>query len=1068
VSRFIPAFALALAVTLPARATTVGPLLTLDASPGTASQRLPALAFDGTRYVMVWEDSRSSGNGRELFLARLGTDGTIQDAMGIPVLSPAQPGDQTSPSIAWNGSSYIITWTDPRLGSQEIYVSRFFPAGMGLLPEPGGTALTNTAGAAEVQPQVACAVQSCLVVFQQTSMGRTEVRGVRVYPSGDAQDLMPLDLVANNTGATTELGPAVTATIGSFYVGWEDDRSNGLGNLGAELFLRTVPDLGMVSPVAGTPLATGAFRQSATSLAMLGPSTIIAVWEDQRTSTSTAPGVEDLWRARFTLNLNPQGAAVAINDAPREQIRPRVATARDGTGLVVWEDFRSGPIGSTWATRLDTNGLSVDRLDFPVLVQPGIMIEHAVAKGPGNDYLVVSVRSQPAPAKIFYRIVRAEDPAGTMSPTGTLTVPANGVAVASVTFGPARGASGFEVVDRTRYTLTLSRQDVTVNVPDLDPATPGIQLETVSGQLTFGVTSLRPGPLTVSVASEVGTSAGTALITFQNVAPTVSGLVIAPSMPRSDQDLTLTYVYNDLNGDLEMGSRIQWTSNGMLMPAFANMRTIPASATLRNQIWRASVQASDGADFNMSFVFSAPVTILNTPPSAADVRITPGAAVKTGTALRADYRFVDPDLDPETGSVLRWSLNGMVDATLNGVRDIPAARIVKGQTWSFTIVPSDGTDAGPRVDSATVTVENSIPVADAGMNGNVLERRALTLSGAASSDIDPQDTLQFTWTQTRGPMVTLMGADTAAPSFTAPSVAGTTQLEFQLVVSDGESPSPADRVVVLIGFVPDGDGDDLDDEEEMALGTDPARGDSDRDGLSDGVEVHDIHTLPLDEDSDDDGLRDGMEIDPGADPDMDTLVNALDPDSDNDGLGDGTEAGLISAPMGTDQTMGFFTPDSDRMSTTDPHVADSDGDGISDGMEDTNKNGRVDLGESDPNDRASTVGCMPDRSCPSGLSCIEDACRPSAMPDAGMMCTTLASQNLECCSACFGGTAAVAFCPAGGRAEQCPAGAQQCRAGSCSAAVVPPMDSGCATTGASTMGMWWVAIAVLFARRRRR
>src|SRR5205085_2432301 len=98
----------------------------------------------------------------------LGADGAIQDAMGIPVLSPAQPGDQTSPSIAWNGSSFVIAWTDPRVGSQEIYVSRFFPAGMGLLPEPGGTALTNTVSAAEVQPQIACAVQSCLVVFQQT------------------------------------------------------------------------------------------------------------------------------------------------------------------------------------------------------------------------------------------------------------------------------------------------------------------------------------------------------------------------------------------------------------------------------------------------------------------------------------------------------------------------------------------------------------------------------------------------------------------------------------------------------------------------------------------------------------------------------------------------------------------------------------------------------------------------------------------------------------------------------------------------------------------------------------
>lgn len=414
--------ALACAAT-PAGATTVGPLLTLDASPGTATQRAPSVAWDGTRYVVVWEDSRASGSGVELFLARIGADGTIQDAMGIPVLSPPVTGNQTVPQIAWNGSAFVMTWVDPRGGSPEIFVSRFFGDGMGLLPEPGGIALTNTAAAAEVAPSIGCAVQSCLVAFQHISGGVTSVRGTRVYPSGDLQDLTPLDLVADTTGATSEIQPTVTATTASFYVAWEDDRNRAMGNTGADLFLRAVPDLGMVMPAAGTLLTSGAFRQSSTSLAMLSPNSLLAVWEDQRTSTSTAPGVEDLWRARFTLNLTAQGAPAALIAATREQIRPRVA-ARNGSGLMVWSDFRNGPVGATYATRVDANGASLDRDGFPVLVQNGIMIEHAVVRGPSNDFLVVGVRSTPSPARIFYRIVRGEDPAGTMTPTGTLTVPA--------------------------------------------------------------------------------------------------------------------------------------------------------------------------------------------------------------------------------------------------------------------------------------------------------------------------------------------------------------------------------------------------------------------------------------------------------------------------------------------------------------------------------------------------------------------------------------------------------------------------------------------------------------------
>ncbi len=1056
---------------LPAGATTVGPLLTLDASPGTATQRAPAVAWDGTRYVVVWEDSRASGSGVELFLARIGVDGAIQDAMGIPVLSPPVTGNQTLPQIAWNGSAFVMTWVDPRGGRPEIYVSRFFGDGMGLLPEPGGIPLTNTTAAAETAPAIGCAVQSCLVAFQQISAGVTSLRGTRVYPSGDLQDLTSLDLVADTTGATSEIQPAVTATTAAFYVAWEDDRNRASGNLGADLFVRTVPDLGMVMASPGTLLTSAPYRQSSASLAMISPSSLMAVWEDQRTSTTTAPGTEDLWRARFTLNLGAQGTAGALVAAPREQLRPRLS-ARNGSGLMVWSDFRNGPVGATYATRVDANGAALDRDGFPVLVQNGTLIEHAVVRGPNNDFLVIGVRSTPSPARIVYRIVRGEDPAGTMMASGTLTVPADGTTAAAVAFGPARGASGFPVVDGTRYTLTLSRADVTITAPDVDAARPGHQLQTVDGRLAFGLTSLGAGMVTVTVASDAGTSVGTTMVDFRNVAPTVTDLVISPAMPRSDQDLTLTYVYRDINGDAESGSRIQWTRDGMLMPAYEGQLTVPEVATRRREIWRAQVQARDGIDFAQAFVFSTPVTILNTPPSAADVSIRPNTMVRTGTALRAEYRYVDPDQDAETNSSLRWTLNGAEDVALRGQRDVPAARVSKGQTWHFSVVPSDGTDVGPRVGSSTVTVENTVPVASAGANGDVLERRGYTLDAGGSSDADPQDALTYRWTQTGGPPVVLSSNTTRTATFTAPSVTLTTPLEFSLVVSDGESDSPPDTVVVLIGFVPDRDGDDLDDEEEALVGTDPARADTDRDGLEDGEEYHTLHTDPLDEDSDDDGVRDGQEMDPGGDADGDMLINALDPDADGDGLWDGTEIGLISAPDGTDMAAMTFVADADRTTTTNARAADTDGDGLSDGMEDSNKNGRVDLGESDPNDATSTVGCMPDRTCPSGLACIEDACRAPPAPDGGLTCTPIANQNLECCTACFAGTAVAPVCNMPGRAEQCPAGSAQCSIGSCSAPVTPPAESGCGCTTSSSADPTGVlallVIAGLVVRRRRR
>ena len=66
-----------------------------------------------------------------------------------------------------------------------------------------------------------------------------------------------------------------------------------------------------------------------------------------------------------------------------------------------------------------------------------------------------------------------------------------------------------------------------------------------------------------------------------------------------------------------------------------------------------------------------------------------------------------------------------------------------------------------------------------------------------------------------------------------------------------------DQVVTI-----DSDGDELSDEEELGLGTDPNNYDTDGDGLSDGSEVRadGWGTNPLSADTDGDGYTDGDEL----------------------------------------------------------------------------------------------------------------------------------------------------------------------------------------------------------------
>lgn len=149
---------------------------------------------------------------------------------------------------------------------------------------------------------------------------------------------------------------------------------------------------------------------------------------------------------------------------------------------------------------------------------------------------------------------------------------------------------------------------------------------------------------------------------------------------------------------------------------------------------------------------------------------------------------------------------------------------------------------------------------------------------------------------------------------------------------------------------PDQDSDGLPDAWETLYGLDISLNDSGSD--PDGDEYTNLMeytsgTDPLDADTDDDGISDGDE-----DSDKDSVLDSGETfptrtDSDDDWLQDGTELGVTAGISGTDTDI--FIPDSDPSTTTDPMEADSDGDGMKDGEEDSNLNGRVDSNETDPN-----------------------------------------------------------------------------------------------------------------------
>ncbi len=153
-----------------------------------------------------------------------------------------------------------------------------------------------------------------------------------------------------------------------------------------------------------------------------------------------------------------------------------------------------------------------------------------------------------------------------------------------------------------------------------------------------------------------------------------------------------------------------------------------------------------------------------------------------------------------TGTISADTVAGL-DAKLDGAISALASNEVnnfKAMNCAYGVVTAGETTyhcEGPLRNMGVDLPSNEAPVVDAGENHSVDEGATVNLSGSAS-DADG-DALTITWSQTGGTSVTLTGADTLTPSFTAPEVTANTTLTFELSVTDGEA-TTTDTVTITV------------------------------------------------------------------------------------------------------------------------------------------------------------------------------------------------------------------------------------------------------------------------------
>jgi PKD repeat protein len=204
-----------------------------------------------------------------------------------------------------------------------------------------------------------------------------------------------------------------------------------------------------------------------------------------------------------------------------------------------------------------------------------------------------------------------------------------------------------------------------------------------------------------------------------------------------------------------------------------------------------------------------------------------------------------------------------------------------GDTGFYPISLKVTDDDGDYAETTFIVgILNPVPIAYGGLTKNLYgNQMEVTFEGRGFDTHSDQSTLSYMWHFGDG-----SGSISPSPTHVYPTT-GAESYTAMLEVTDIHGASDSYQVTVNVKV--DSDGDQLLDDEEYALGTDPFNYDTDGDWLIDYYEINPPggkpETDPKKADGDKDGCTDWEEIWPGRDG---YITDPEDPDMDSDGLKD--------------------------------------------------------------------------------------------------------------------------------------------------------------------------------------
>ncbi len=244
-------------------------------APTYSEQSYPAIAFDGTNFLLVWRDHGHGG----VYGTRVDRMGRVLDSAGIAVTSHAYGGQ--APTVAFGGGCYLVVWAETRDDTNaSVYAARVDPSGVVL--DPDGIAV-STGPELQAYPAVASDGLDFLAVWTDRRNGEYDIYGARVSRSGVVLDP---EGIAVSTAAGVQHKSSVGFDGRGFIAAWLDSR---LGESWPKVYCARVSPAGAVLDPNGIALPSTAYDIWGTNVTSDGVNAFVT-WTDRRSDTCEVYG----------------------------------------------------------------------------------------------------------------------------------------------------------------------------------------------------------------------------------------------------------------------------------------------------------------------------------------------------------------------------------------------------------------------------------------------------------------------------------------------------------------------------------------------------------------------------------------------------------------------------------------------------------------------------------------------------------------------------------------------------------------------------------------------------------